>query len=419
MIITTLMSSGNEPHTPQCPSYSRGLGTQSRSRFNPQCFSPFSCAPQTKCFAVTDENDFGERRHATNQQDKNVCVNLTPTESLRAQDRVTENANSGFLNYAARRTAHLGPLILVKRPPGAAVVQSPASLSEVEKMSYQRELDSLRGQLKKVNDMLEETRYSAEQEFLERLGQFEKCCREEEHRRRQEFQGALANLQLENEKLRGRLRCMEENFDRAAVEERDRLQREWNSRLSEYENRWRELLSHSQQQWEKSLDEQVRQKHEALRQVQELAQAVEELEMTLRRVTQEKSCAGQERDTLRCSQSRAGDTTVRGKDEGMGADDRSALEAEMLKLRQVLKETAGREAALVVQLEACGSESARREVNLERQLQQRCQELEAERRHGADLVRLYSSQVESLHQQLNDAMARNKQLVRELEKFRG
>ncbi|EKF31277.1 hypothetical protein MOQ_004888 [Trypanosoma cruzi marinkellei] len=363
----------------------------------------------SSCRVMSCENGLSEKRQSENHwRSSSASVSLDP------QALVPMDANMTTSSWAVKRTAQLGPLVVVKRSKRANALEHITPLSEVEMMSLQREVDNLRIQLAKSNEKLEEALSQAGQQFLERTRQLEESHREEERRHRQQFQEALSILRAENEELTSRVKCMQDNAGFAAVREREKLQTEWSNRLSENETQWRERLAVTQQHWEECVDEQVREKHEALRQVHELAGVVKELEMTLQQVTQEKCWVEQERETLLFKRHQGKDRGVCAKDETIDAGTRGALEGEARELRRMLKELEGREAALLVQLEVCGKERAVQEEKLEKQLQQVRQELEIERQRGSDVVKVYGSQIESLHKQLSDALRRNKQLTNEL-----
>ncbi|ESS68846.1 hypothetical protein TcG_05910 [Trypanosoma cruzi] len=366
----------------------------------------------SSCRVISCESGLSEKKQSENHwRSSSASVSLDP------QALVPMDANMTSSSWAMKRTAQLGPLVVVKRSKKTNAVEHITPLSEVEMMSLQREVDNLRIQLKRSNEKLEEARSEAGQQFLERTRELEESHREEERRHRQQFQEALSGLRAENEELASRVRCMQDNAGLAAVREREKLQTEWSNRLSENETQWRQRLAVAQQHWEECVDEQVQEKHEALRQVHELAGVVKELEMTLQQVTREKCWVEQELETLLSKQNQGKDRCVCAKGETIDVGTRGALEGEAMELRRMLKELEGREAALLVQLEICGKERVVQEEKLEKQLQQVRQELEIERRRGSDVVKLYSSQIESLHQQLSDALRRNKQLTKELARF--
>ncbi|ESL11786.1 hypothetical protein TRSC58_00456 [Trypanosoma rangeli SC58] len=366
----------------------------------------------SSCRVMSHENALPDTHHGENHWKSSSEMAPLGLQTLAPMDA---NLVSSF--WAVKRTPHLGPLVVVKRLQRTDVAKRVASLSEVEKMSYRSEVESLRIQLERSNERVEAVQSQAERNLLEQVRQVEEKHREEERRRRQQFQEALSGLRAENEELTRRVKSMEDNAGCTAVREREKMQNEWSSRFLENESRWKERLSVAQKQWEDCVDEQVREKHEALRQVQELAHVVTELEIALQQVTREKCWAEQQCDTLLSSQHQGNGPSVCVKGEKKDAGVQHAHEGEVLALRRALKEVEGREAALMVQLEACGKEAAVQENRLEKRLQQVREELENERRRGSDIVNLYSGQVESLHQQLNDALRRSKQLTKELMRF--
>ncbi|KEG15101.1 hypothetical protein DQ04_00191250 [Trypanosoma grayi] len=433
VIVTTLLSSAPVVRTPLNASYSHSAASQWETVFGHRCPPALSMASHMNVSVQSDNSATGTGRAPvvyspryqashdeglTNQwQDETVKKMPNEAVSTGLQVLVPVNPNIGLTKFSVKQGAHLGPLIVVKRSRGRGAVECTAPLSEVEKLSYHREVDNLRRQLERAEGMLTECKQRTEQELLDNMRPLEESRREDERRHRQQFQEALSSLRIENDELTCRLKYMEEQATLAAAQERDKFQNEWSDRLAETERKWRERLRTAQQRWEESVDEHVREKHEALRQVQELAHTVEELKVTLLQEARERKWMEQERDTLLAHHPRIAHDTLHEHGEGECSERRVDLDAEVLVLRNALKDAEGREGALMAQLEACGNEFAAQGVRLERELQKTRQELESERHRGADLVKLYGSQVESLHQQLSDAMRRNRQLTKELTRF--
>ncbi|RNF05615.1 uncharacterized protein Tco025E_07810 [Trypanosoma conorhini] len=435
VIVTTLMPSTAASHNPQHlprsaqaeaqpvfvpsnrwpPTLSLAPGLNYSVHLDETASAAFTKACPASCCRVTSH----ENVRPDTRQNENHWRGSSEMASLGSQALVPRGANLLPSSWAVKRTPHLGSLVVVQRSRQADAVERIASLSEVEKVSHRSEVENMRIQLERANERLEAAQSQAEQNFIERVREFEETHREEDRRRRQQFQEALSSLRAENEELTRRLKSMEDSAGCAAVREREKMQSEWSSRFLEKENQWRQRICAVQKQWEGCVDEQVREKREALRQVQELAHVVTELEVTLQQVTREKCWAEQQRDTLLTNQPQGTGMGACAKGEEIVVEVQPDHEGEVAALRRALKELEGREAALMMQLEACGQEAAVQEDRLEKHLQQVRQELERERRRGSDVVKLYSSQVESLHQQLNDALRRNKQLTKELARFRG
>ncbi|ORC92641.1 uncharacterized protein TM35_000033940 [Trypanosoma theileri] len=368
--------------------------------------------------AVKTTDDYSCRYHpvykygiAKTEQDQNNIKNSTKVQAL-----VPIDTNISLESCSLKRARNLGPLIVVRRSREVSTIERATSLTGVEKLSYRKEVDGLRAKLKQMEGMVAEIHQRTEEEIAKRLRSVEEKWREEERSRRQRFQEALSNLRVENMELSTRVQNMEESTRLVATQEREKIQKEWSTRLSDNDNQWRERFRVAQERWEECVENHMQGEQDALQKVQELAHAVEELEATLRAITREKEWVEKERDALLLSQSKVHNSDFREQEgkERMNSEVKNVLEAEVLTLRSALREAESREKALMTQLEVCGTESAAQELTLERQLQQTRHELEAERRRGSDIVALYSSQVESLHQQLNDSMRRNKQLTNEL-----
>ncbi|KAH9589012.1 hypothetical protein LSM04_000235 [Trypanosoma melophagium] len=428
VIITRLTSIADAARRQeQVPPFSPSLA-QPVMNVNNQWTPPFPLSSHLNSSMCSDANDTAGVRTADDcscrshsvykyaikdvEEDQTNIKNSTKVQAL-----VPIETNLSLSSCLVKRARNVGPLVVVRRSREASAIERNTSLSAIEKLSYQREVDGLRTKLRQMEGMLVQTQQHTEEEILKRLKNLEENWREEERSRRQRFQEALLNLRRENEELSSRVQNMEETACLVATQERDKIQKEWSARFSDNDNQWKERYRVAQERWEECVENHMRGEQDALQQVQELAHTVEELEAALRTITCEKEWAEKERDAL-LSQSKVHKSDFREEEKGkMDSGVKMVLEAEILKLRSALRDAESREKALMTQLEVCGTESAAQELTLERQLQETRQELEAERRRGSDLVVLYSSQVESLHQQLNDAMKRNKQLTNELARF--
>lgn len=175
---------------------------------------------------------------------------------------------------------------------------------------------------------------------------------------------------------------------------------------------WRDRLRTAERHWEDEMERQCRQRREALDQVEELVRTVEQTQEELR-YTRRQAARLREENTRLCAAAAAA-----------GSDSHTAMAvaaqpgaqtggsgalgpAEAQKLRQALREHQHREAALLAQVESYGEEATRVRLRSEAALEKAEQELAAERRRSTEMVKLYGSQLESLHRQLREAKARS------------
>ncbi|KPI85859.1 hypothetical protein ABL78_5079 [Leptomonas seymouri] len=160
---------------------------------------------------------------------------------------------------------------------------------------------------------------------------------------------------------------------------------------------WRDRLRNAERHWEDEMSRQTRQRREALDQIDELVRTVEQTQEELRYTRRQAARLREENVRL----ARAAPTAPQVGLSASGQLPHAAVSTEeVARLRQALKEHQHREAALLAQVESYGEESTRVRLRYEAALERAQQELAAERRRSTELVKLYGSQLESLHHQL-------------------
>lgn len=167
---------------------------------------------------------------------------------------------------------------------------------------------------------------------------------------------------------------------------------------------WRDRLRNAERHWEDEMARQARQRREALDQVEELVRTVEQTQEELR-YTRRQAARLREENTRLSSSSAASASAARGlSTSGQLLAASSAVSAdEVARLRQALKEHEHREAALLAQVESYGEEATQVRLRCEAAMEKAQQDVVAERRRSTELVKLYGSQLEALHQQLRES----------------
>ncbi|KAG5503628.1 hypothetical protein JIQ42_05850 [Leishmania sp. Namibia] len=183
-------------------------------------------------------------------------------------------------------------------------------------------------------------------------------------------------------------------------------QPEMTRQLQSIEAYWRDRLRTAERHWEDEMSRQTRQRREALDQVEELVRTVEQLQEELRYTRRQASRLREENTRLCCvaKAASAGGAATLALSVSPAA---TPLPEEVSRLRQALREHQHKEAALLAQVESYGEEATRVRLRYEAALQKAEQELEAERRRSTEMVKLYGSQLESLHQQLREGRPRS------------
>ncbi|KPA78524.1 hypothetical protein ABB37_06130 [Leptomonas pyrrhocoris] len=160
---------------------------------------------------------------------------------------------------------------------------------------------------------------------------------------------------------------------------------------------WRERLRNAERHWEDEMTQQARQRREALDQVDELVRTVEQTQEELRYTRRQAARLREENVRLANAASPGGLSAS-------GQLPSAAVSAEAVaRLRQALKEHEHREAALLAQVESYGEEATQVRLRYEAALEKARQDVDAERRRSTEMVKLYGSQLESLHHQLRES----------------
>ncbi|KAK7198559.1 hypothetical protein NESM_000817900 [Novymonas esmeraldas] len=166
--------------------------------------------------------------------------------------------------------------------------------------------------------------------------------------------------------------------------------------LQSIEAYWRDRLRTAERHWEDEMARQTRQRREALDQVEELVRTLEQSQEELR-YTRRQAARLREENARLCSAAALAPSPSTGP---------TATTEEVARLRQAVKEREHKEAALMAQVESYAEEATAVRLRSEAALERAEHELAAERRRSAEMVKLYGSQLESLHHQLHDAKAR-------------
>ncbi len=215
----------------------------------------------------------------------------------------------------------------------------------------------------------------------------------EAHQRREEYTAATVRLQEENSTLRARVAVLESETNSRALEaEKASLQQ----KLGEVERSWSSLMKAKEEQWTQDAASLRDAKDRLESQHRQLRAVVAELESTLRRVAGEKE---QLEHLLSEPQSAAAAREL-----SQTRSDLTDAYKEMDALRR---------AADLQQHDAAQRERVFEEKTLELQ-----KEIENERQRNNGVVAMYARQIESLEQQLTNAMSKNRMLVSELQKER-
>lgn len=264
-------------------------------------------------------------------------------------------------------------------------------MSAAEAQSYENEVRSLSAQLEaaeaRCHRAEEATNRTAQKLADEMVQQY----KEEERRRRQQLQGVLNTLREENTDLTAKLeaakwtRGVGEGIMSSATGTASSVAA--GTKLRDVEHYWRERLRTAEQNWEAEVQSQAHQLQDLNRVLQEVTRTSQELQESLRHARSEKV-------SLEGEMARLQQELLLQEHHSSGIDG---------PLRAQLRDYERRHEALMAQVEAYGEENTRMQVNYEHDLQQTRRELERERVHSAELVQLYSNQIQSLHEQLSAA----------------
>lgn len=161
---------------------------------------------------------------------------------------------------------------------------------------------------------------------------------------------------------------------------------------------WRERLRTAERHWEEEMTRQSQQRREALDQVEELVRTVEQSQEELRYTRRQAARLREENVRLSSAATSAASSRV------LPNSAVAALSAEEVeRLRRAVKAHEHREAALLAQVESYGEEATQVRLRYEAALERAQQDVAAERRRSTEMVKLYGSQLESLHHQLREA----------------
>lgn len=280
-------------------------------------------------------------------------------------------------------------------------------LSPLEVASHRNELRTLEAKLAATEAQVAIVRREGEALAEQRAKEAAETHREEERRRRQQFQDALDRLREENADLTTQLELAQRGAGLGNGARGGQppavVEAEWTRRLHEVEGYWRERLRTAERHWEDEVEAQSREKRATASQVRDLTRALEQVQETLRHTASENQRYAAENERLREQL-----------DTGADGESLRALREESSRLRGALHEHECREEALLAQLDSYGAESARMQLEHEEQLQYTRQQLAQERARNSELVRLYGSQVQSLHAQLQDAHRQRKEMAAKL-----
>nr|CAJ2470874.1 unnamed protein product [Leishmania braziliensis] len=306
-----------------------------------------------------------------------------------------------------------------------------ALVAQQELNTHEREVAALHARLENADQQVRIMGQQVMAAAEARAAELVEGYKADERKRRAQFQATLDALREENRELTAKLEAAARapamgilrattspqwaSSGDAAVEARERVAgatsdllvasatavspAEVTRQLQSIEAYWRDRLRTAERHWEDEMSRQTRQRREALDQVEELVRTVEQLQEEVRYTRRQAACLREENTRLCCAA------------KAVSADGVSALvlpvppvttpsPEEVLRLRQALKEHQHKEAALLVQVESYSEEATRVRLRYEAALERAEQELAAERRRSTEMVKLYGSQLESLHHQL-------------------
>nr|CCM14450.1 hypothetical protein, conserved [Leishmania guyanensis] len=306
-----------------------------------------------------------------------------------------------------------------------------ALVAQQELNTHEREVAALHARLENADQQVRIMGQQVMAAAEARAAELVEGYKADERKRRAQFQATLDALREENRELTAKLEAAARApvmgilrattspqwapSGDAAVEARERVAgatsdllvasatavspAEVTRQLQSIEAYWRDRLRTAERHWEDEMSRQTRQRREALDQVEELVRTVEQLQEEVRYTRRQAACLREENTRLCCAA------------KAVSADGVSTLvlpvppvttpsPEEVLRLRQALKEHQHKEAALLVQVESYSEEATRVRLRYEAALERAEQELAAERRRSTEMVKLYGSQLESLHHQL-------------------
>ncbi|CBZ25560.1 conserved hypothetical protein [Leishmania mexicana MHOM/GT/2001/U1103] len=308
-----------------------------------------------------------------------------------------------------------------------------ALVAQQEMDTHEREVAALHARLEAADQQVRITELQAVAAAEARAAELVQGYKADERKRRAQFQAALDALREENRELTAKLEAaarapamgalsattcpLRTSSGEAAAGARGNAivttsgplmtsasvvsQGEMTRQLQSIEAYWRDRLRTAERNWEDEMSRQTQQRREALDQVEELVRTVEQLQEELR-YTRRQAARLREENIRLCGVAQA---TSTGSVAGLAVPVAPATTPppeEVSRLRKALREQQHKEAALLAQVESYGEEATRVRLRYEEALEKAERELAAERRRSTEMVKLYGSQLESLHHQLRE-----------------
>lgn len=292
----------------------------------------------------------------------------------------------------------LGPIVAVTSF-GSEDIPSNASASPVEVRSLENEIRRLMAYIDIMSQQHSEQLQGAEDENRKTQQELRAMCQESLQQRREEYERATAILQDENNTLREKVERLENTSLLQSLErENESLKR----RLADNEKSWTNLISIKESQCQQQairFDEQQKTLEEKNSM---LVRSVEELEATLRQLLDEKESLQDyvQREPLRWKEVTASN------------------EGQLSSLKRDLEDARKRNRSLERLLEELQKEAALRDESVDEAISLLKHEIEGEKKKSNDITAFYSAQIDGLHQQLGNAMSKNKILLGELQRER-
>ncbi|TPP55293.1 Tubulin binding cofactor C family protein [Leishmania donovani] len=313
-----------------------------------------------------------------------------------------------------------------------------AVVERQEMDTHEREVAALHARLETADQQVRITEQQAVAAAEARAAELVQRYKADERKRRAQFQAALDTLREENRELTAKLEAvarapamgvlsattcpLRTSSGDAATEARGNSiattsgplmasaaavsQAEMTRQLQSIEGYWRDRLRTAERHWEDEMSRQTQQRREALDQVEELVRTVEQLQEELR-YTRRQAARLREENIRLCGAAQAASTGIVASLAVPVAPATTSPPEEVSRLRKALREHQHKEAALLAQVESYGEEATRVRLRYEAALQKAERELAAERRRSTEMVKLYGSQLESLHHQLREGKPRS------------
>ena len=288
----------------------------------------------------------------------------------------------------------LGPLIVVQHAGSAEWPQVlPAPL---EVRSLENENRRLMAYVDAIAEKHRNELQEAEQRGAREVETLNRTWSEKLRARQDEFEAAVRSLQEESDELLRRVHALEQQTN---IKQLERENEDFRKQLSEMRSSWEALSREKDTRFAEERERLTQQLTSCDRQLSQSMRSMSELEAALRNELREK-------EKLKAASAEDLQWHTKELQEKLQQADRAA--AETAKSRQRLE----------AQLEAAYRESAALEAQHEQQMNVLRVERDAERQRSAELVSLYTAQINTLHEQLASAMNKNKVLIGELQRSR-